>query len=61
MTSPVHNSIRATSQDRLVGILDQLARTPLLLIVTAIDRILTPIQRRIGIDKMGYFLSCPIC
>ncbi len=44
---------------RLLSILDPLTRPILLLLVTVVDRVLTPIQRRIGIDKMGYFFVLP--
>lgn len=44
---------------RLLTILDPLTRPILLMLVTAVDRLLTPIQRRVGIDKMGYFFILP--
>ena len=44
---------------RLLTWLDPLTRPLLLLLVTAVDRIFTPIQRRVGIDKMGYFFILP--
>ena len=44
---------------RLLAILDPIARPFLLLLVTAVDRVLTPIQRRVGIDRMGYFFVLP--
>ncbi len=44
---------------RLLGIVDPLTRPALLLLVSAVDRVLTPIQRRVGIDKMGYFFVLP--
>ncbi len=44
---------------RLLGIADILARPVLLLLVGAVDRVLTPIQRRVGIDRMGYFFVLP--
>lgn len=44
---------------RLLSILDPLTRPILLLLVTVVDRVLTPFQRRIGIDKMGYFFVLP--
>ena len=42
-----------------LGTLEALAGTLLLLPVAAVDRILTPIQKRVGIDKMGYFFVLP--
>ncbi len=56
---PSGNSIGATTQNRLLSLVDLLVRPWLMLIVTVIDRILTPIQRRVGIDKMGYFFVLP--
>jgi len=44
---------------RLVTLLDPLTRPLLLLLVTVVDGILKPIQRRVGIDKMGYFFVLP--
>ena len=44
---------------RLLGFVDPLTRPALLLLVSAVDRVLTPIQRRVGIDKMGYFFVLP--
>ena len=44
---------------RLLSVIDALARPILLILVTAVDRILTPIQRRVGIDRMGYFFVLP--
>ncbi|MYI41454.1 MAG: sugar ABC transporter permease, partial [Chloroflexi bacterium] len=44
---------------RLLTILDPLTRPILLMLVTAVDRLLTPIQLRFGIDKMGYFFILP--
>ena len=42
-----------------LGTLEALAGTLLLLPVAAVDRILAPIQKRVGIDKMGYFFVLP--
>ena len=44
---------------RLLTILDPLTRPLLLLLATAVDRMLTPIQRRVGIDRMGYIFVLP--
>ena len=44
---------------RLLAILDPLTRPALLLLVSLVDRVLTPIQRRVGIDRMGYFFVLP--
>ena len=44
---------------RLITILDPITRPLLLLLVSAVDRVLTPIQRRVGIDRMGYFFVLP--
>ena len=44
---------------RLLGAIEPLTRPILLLLVTTIDRVLTPIQRRVGIDRMGYFFVLP--
>ena len=51
---------QATSaQGRALGIFELLTRPVLLFIVTVVDRILTPIQRRVGVDKMGYIFVLP--
>ncbi len=52
-------SLRKGNLLRLLSILDPLTRPILLLLVTVVDRVLTPFQRRIGIDKMGYFFVLP--
>ena len=44
---------------RVLTLLDPITRPLLLLLVTVVDGLLTPIQRRVGVDKMGYFSSCP--
>lgn len=47
------------SQFSTLGLIDFITR-PLFIIVTElIDRILTPIQKRVGTDKMGYFFVLP--
>ncbi len=51
--------IHTKPASRLLGIVDPLTRPALLLLVSAVDRVLTPIQRRVGIDKMGYFFVLP--
>ena len=43
----------------LLGIIDSLTRPLLLLLVTAVDRVLSLLQHRIGINKMGYFFVLP--
>ncbi len=48
-----------TRESNLLAFVDILTRPILALIVTAIDRILTPIQRRVGIDRMGYLFILP--
>ncbi len=47
------------SKMRLLSLFDVFTRPVLFLIVTVIDNILTPIQRRVGTDKMGYFFVLP--
>ncbi len=44
---------------RLLAILDPITRPLLLLLVSAVDSILKPIQQRVGIDRMGYFFVLP--
>lgn len=44
---------------RLLTILDPLTRPLLLFLVSAVDTVLKPIQRRVGIDRMGYFFVLP--
>ena len=48
-----------TRESNLLAFVDILTHPILALIVTAIDRILTPIQRRVGIDRMGYLFILP--
>ena len=50
---------RASRSLRLVGLIETITRPCLLLLVSAVDRILAPIQRRVGIDRMGYFFVLP--
>ncbi|MCY3917234.1 MAG: sugar ABC transporter permease [Chloroflexi bacterium] len=50
---------KQTTSFRLLSVIDTLARPILLVLVSAVDRILTPIQRRVGIDRMGYFFVLP--
>ena len=59
MTASPGSAVQSKSTVRLLGLLDPIARPVLLLLVTAVDRILTPIQRRVGIDRMGYFFVLP--
>jgi alpha-1,4-digalacturonate transport system permease protein len=53
--SPKH----AAASARAMGVIELLTRPFLLLLVNLIDSILTPVQRRVGIDRMGYFFILP--
>ena len=44
---------------RLLSLFDPITRPLLLLLVTAVDLVLSPIQRRVGVDKMGYLFILP--
>ena len=56
-TSPSAQPVSLSA--RFAGIFDSVTRPVLLLLVTAVDRIFTPVQKRVGIDKMGYFFVLP--
>jgi len=43
----------------LLGIVDTVTRPVLVVLTTSVDRILLPIQKRVGTDNMGYFFILP--
>ena len=59
MTASESPAARNRSAVNALGILDPITRPFLLLLVSCVDRALTPIQRRVGIDRMGYIFVLP--
>ena len=56
--SPVETN-SSSAQFRILSFVDTLTRPLLWLAVSLVDRVLTPIQRRVGTDRMGYFFVLP--
>lgn len=60
MTSPNQNKTTDSSREfSLLGTLDELTRPIVLFLLGLIDRIFTPIQNRVGSNRMGYFFILP--
>lgn len=59
MTASENPAARKRSAVNALGLLDPITRPFLLLLVSGVDRALTPIQRRVGIDRMGYIFVLP--
>jgi len=47
------------SDNPILDVVDKVTKPILTLLTSAIDRLLLPIQRRVGVDKMGYFFILP--